>query len=104
EGTTYHFRLVAKTNYGNTYGADQSFTTGIEPLVQTGAPVGVGSEEATLSGTVNPHGAEVAYYFEYGLTPGYGMSTARTSAGSGDSDVEASKTIAALSPGTTYHY
>jgi hypothetical protein len=104
ENTTYHFRIVATNSYGTQYGADRTFATGIEPLVQTDAPVGVGSEEATLSGTINPHGTEVAYYFEYGLTPGYGTSTAQTSAGSGNSDVEASQAIAGISPGATYHY
>ncbi len=104
EDTTYHFRVVATTSYGTTYGADRTFSTGIKPLVQTDAPVTVGSEEATLSGTIDPHGADMAYYFEYGLTPGYGMNTAQVSAGSGDGDVEADQTIAGLSPSTTYHY
>jgi hypothetical protein len=104
EDTTYHFRLVASTLYGNIYGTDRTFSTGIQPLVQTNAPVTVGAEEATLSGTINPHGAEMAYYFEYGLTPGYGMNTTQASAGSGDGDVEAAQTIAGLLPSTTYHY
>jgi hypothetical protein len=104
EDTIYHFRLVATTVYGTTYGADRTFTTGIEPFVQTNAPLGVGSEDATLSGTINPHDTEVMYYFEYGLTPGYGMSTAQTSAGSGGIDVEAKRAVGSLSPKTTYHY
>jgi hypothetical protein len=104
EDSTYHFRVVAKTEYGTTYGADHTFTTGVEPLVQTDAPVTVGAEEAILGGTINPHGWQVSYYFEYGLTAGYGMSTTQTSAGSGDSDVEADQAIAKLSPDTTYHY
>ncbi|MGC2373321.1 MAG: fibronectin type III domain-containing protein [Solirubrobacteraceae bacterium] len=104
ENTTYHFRIVATNSYGTTYGADLTFSTGIEPSVHTNAPVTVGSDEATLSGTINPHGTEVAYYFEYGSTPEYAMSTAQASAGSGDVDVEAASTIAGLTPGVTYHY
>ncbi len=104
EDTTYHFRLVATTLYGTTYGADRTFTTGIEPFVQTNVPVSVGFTDATLGGTINPHGTDVEYYFEYGLTPGYGLSTAQASGGSGDSEVEASQTISGLSPGATYHY
>jgi hypothetical protein len=57
-----------------------------------------------LNGTINPYGAQASYYFEYGLTPGYGLSTAQVSAGSGSSDVEAGQTISELSPGATYHY
>jgi hypothetical protein len=104
EGTTYHFRIVATSSYGTTYGADRTFSTGVKPLVQTDAPAMVGSEEATLSGKVDPHGTEVAYYFEYGVTPEYGMSTAEASAGSGNVDVEASETIAGLTAGVTYRY
>jgi hypothetical protein len=104
EGSVYHYRVIATNNYGTTYGADRTFSTGIEPLVQTDAPVTVGSEEATLNGTINPHGAEVEYYFEYGVTPEYGTSTAQASAGSGNVDVEAAKTIAHLTPGVTYRY
>jgi hypothetical protein len=104
QDTTYHFRLVATTLYGNIYGADHVFVTGTKPLVQTDAPTGVDSTEATLNGTINPYGAQASYYFEYGLTPGYGLSTAQVSAGAGSSNVEASQTIAELSPGTTYHY
>jgi hypothetical protein len=104
EDTTYHFRVVATTSYGTTYGADQTFSTGTAPLAQTDAPANIGSTGATLNGTIDPHGTEVEYYFEYGPTPEYGLSTAQTSAGSGDVDVEASETIAELSPGVTYHY
>ncbi len=104
EDTTYHFRVVATTLYGTTYGADQTFSTGTAPFVQTGAAAGIGSTVATLDGTIDPHGTEVEYYFEYGPTSAYGSSTAPTSAGSGDVDVQASQMIAELSPGVTYHY
>jgi hypothetical protein len=104
EGTTYHFRTVATSSYGTTYGADRTFSTGLKPLVQTDAPVMVGPEEATLSGKIDPHGTELAYYFEYGATPEYGMSTAEASAGSGNVDVEAIETIAGLAAGVTYRY
>jgi len=104
EGTTYHFRMVATSSYGTTYGADRTFSTGTKPLVQTDAPAMVGPEEATLSGTIDPHGTEVAYYFEYGVTSEYGMSTAEASAGSPNVDVEAIQTIAGLAAGVTYRY
>lgn len=104
EGTTYHFRMVATSSYGTTYGADQTFSTGVKPLVQTDAPTMIGPEATTLSGKINPHGTEVTFYFEYGVTPEYGRSTAQTDAGSGDVDVEANETIAGLAPGVTYHY
>jgi hypothetical protein len=104
EGAAYHFRIVASSSYGTTYGADRTFSTSVKPLVQTNAPAMVGPEAATLSGKIDPHDTEVAYYFEYGVTPEYGTSTAQTDAGSGDVDVEANETISSLTPGVTYHY
>ncbi len=104
QDTTYHFRLVATTLYGNFYGADHVFVTGTKPLVQTNAPTGIGSTEATFKGTINPYGVDASYYFEYGLTSSYGLNTTQVSVGAGSSNVEASHAIAELSPGSTYHY
>jgi hypothetical protein len=104
QDTTYHFRLVATTLYGNFYGADHVFVTGTKPLVQTNVPKGVGSTEATFTGTLNPYGAQASYYFEYGLTSGYGLTTAQVNVGAGSGNVEASQAVAELSPGVTYHY
>jgi hypothetical protein len=103
-GTVYHYRIVATNGYGTSYGADRTFSTSVKPLVQTDAPVMVDPEEATLSGKIDPYGTEVAYYFEYGVTSEYGMSTTGASAGSGDVDVEVVEAIAGLAPGVTYHY
>jgi hypothetical protein len=106
EHTTYHFRVVATTKYGSTHGADQTFSTGTAPLVQTAVATDLGSTGATLNGTIDPHGTKVEYYFEYGpaYASAYGFTTTLSSAGSGEGDIEASQTIAELSPGVTYHY
>jgi len=50
-GTTYHYRLVAKSNAGTTHGADQSFsTTGV--TIHAAAVAVVYGNAVTLSGTV----------------------------------------------------
>ncbi len=106
EGTIYHFRMVAfkPDGEGTVYGADQTFATPVQPIVQTGAATGVASAGATLSGTIDPHGEEVKYFFEYGLTAAYGSSTTEAGLEAGSADVEANQPIAALSASTTYHY
>jgi len=44
EGATYHFRILATSSYGTTYGADRTFATGTKPpAVQTEAPTTVGT-------------------------------------------------------------
>lgn len=70
------------------------------PFVETRAATGLGRTEATLHGIVNPEGEETKYDFEYGETTAYGKVTAEASAGSGTSNVEVSKTVTGLEPGS----
>jgi hypothetical protein len=75
------------------------------PVATTDAATGIGSEEATLRGSVNPRGLTTIYRFDYGLTASYGSSTpASGSIGNGTSQVPASWALGPLSQGTTYHY
>lgn len=74
------------------------------PSVYTGAFSQVSTTSATLKGSVNPHGIETVYAFQFGTTTGYGAQTAPVSVGNGTTEVKVSQTIAGLQPGTTYHY
>lgn len=74
------------------------------PAVKTGGAAKITQESATLTGTVNPNGSSTTYYFQWGLTTGYGVSGSAHSAGSGSRDVSVRETASGLSPGTTYHY
>jgi hypothetical protein len=102
--TTYHFRIVATSSKGTTYGSDQTFSTTGKPTVETQVATSIGEAGATLNGIVNPRSAETKYYFEYGPTTSYGSKTAEASAGSGTSNLEESKTVTGLAPSTTYHF
>jgi hypothetical protein len=103
-GTTYHYRLVAIGANGNTYGADQSFTTQAPPTVDSQSAEPVGKVTATLNAQVNPFGAETTYHFEYGTSESYGTSTVGASIPAGFGDQPASAEIAGLQANTTYHY
>jgi hypothetical protein len=61
---------------------------------------------ATLSGTINPNGAETTYQFKYGTTIEYGSKAPASPSfvGSGTSPVEVGVKIEGLAPETTYHY
>jgi len=78
----------------------------LAPTVTTGSAISITSGSATLNGTVNPNGKKTTYYFEYGTTTSYGLTSGTNwaGAGSGTSDVSVSATITGLSPNTTYHY
>ena len=74
------------------------------PNSTTGPVDATKSTSATLTGIVNPNGADTTYYFEYGTSPNYGETTSSTDAGSGSDTVSVTYALAGLSPGQTYHY
>jgi hypothetical protein len=101
--TTYHYRLVA----GGVAGSDRTLHTAANPRppgVSTSAARSIGSDHATLTGSVDPNTATASYHFEYGTSTSYGASTASRGAGSGDSSVSVSAAIGGLRPNTRYHY
>ncbi len=103
-GTTYHYRIVAWSSEGSTGGEDRTFTTPGPVEAVTGTASGVKVKQATLNGTVNPRGYDAKYYFQYGVSVGYGSATPEGDAGAGGSPVPESAIITGLQPGTTYHY
>lgn len=79
--TTYNVRAVASNASGRVTGANRTFKTDAAPPppgppgVSTGGVRDVAPTAATLTGVVNPNGAEASYRFEYGSTTRYGSST-----------------------------
>ena len=105
EGTTYHYRLVASNSQGAApNGSDGTFTTEQRPTVTTNAASSIAEGQATLNGTVNPHGLETEYYFQYGETTFYGEMTPEIGGGAGSSTEPVSATPTNLRPATIYHY
>jgi plastocyanin len=102
--TTYHFRLVAENGTGTSFGTDRTFVTSGPPSTTTGPATGVGKAEATLTGSVNPHGFETVYFFAYGTTTAYGQKTVEVSAGAGVTALPAANSVTGLAPSTTYHF
>jgi hypothetical protein len=100
----YHFRLVASSSAGTTYGSDLTFGSAGPPVVLTGSAQGASTSGVTLTGSVNPQGNATTWWFEYGLTTSYGSKTAAKSAGSGSAATGVSAAITKLTAGTTYHY
>jgi hypothetical protein len=103
---TYHYRLVAKNQFGWEYGKDGTFTTAGKtlPTVSTGGASAVSQNVATLSGTVTTNGLQTNYGFEIGTSPGdYGPATGLGAIG-GAATEEVHVTLGELQPGTTYYY
>jgi hypothetical protein len=74
------------------------------PAVVTGSTSKVSDTHVVLHGTVNPNGSSTTYYFQWGLTNGYGDNGKPVSAGAGSKAVAVTETATGLLPGTVYHY
>ncbi|HEY8082619.1 MAG TPA: S8 family serine peptidase [Solirubrobacterales bacterium] len=75
------------------------------PIATTKAATEVKATSAKLNGMVNPEGSATDYYFEYGLTEGYGRSTSPETIASGTESIAVSATVDQLvEMGTEYHY
>ncbi len=108
--TTYHLRLRA-WNQGGESTADTTFTSlHIKPAAITRPAHNVEPGEATLQGIVNPHNDQTSYWFEYGTedcNTGSCQSIPATQdaeAGSGNVRVHVARTVADLEPEATYHF
>ena len=73
-------------------------------VATTGAADSITTSSATVTGTVNPGGAQTSYHFEYGTSASYGLTTTTGDAGAGSSPVSVSNGLTGLTPDTTYHY
>jgi hypothetical protein len=74
------------------------------PSASTGGTLQASYTSVTLDGTINPHGTETSYYFQYGPTVAYGAQTTPAAVGNGVAGVAVSQAISGLQLGTAYHY
>ncbi len=106
-GTTYHVRLLAKQILGATatIGGPLTFTTpGAAPSLHAEAS-GIGTEQATLRGAIDPENQAVSdYHFQWGTDTSYGNTTPTGTLPSGHEPVPVAIQLGGLSPGQTYHY
>ena len=105
-GTTYHYRIDASNASGTVVGADRTFKTlGTSPPgVSTGPGATLGPFSATVTGLVNPAGANTTWYVQYGLTSAYTVQTLGGTVPIGTTTVTVSQTLTGLQPGVTFHY
>lgn len=72
------------------------------PRVVTGSVSHVRGSSAVLEGSVNPHGLETSYFFQYGPTVAYGLQTPTVVVGKGTTAVKVGQTVSSLPPGAHY--
>jgi hypothetical protein len=74
------------------------------PSASTGGTEQRTYSSVTLNATVNPHGSDTTYYFQYGATVAYGAQTPTAAVGSGSVSVAVSQILSGLQTGVSYHY
>jgi hypothetical protein len=77
---------------------------GSSPTAATGTATQVKQNSALLHGTVDPNGASTTYYFQWGLSTGYGVNGPALAAGAGVKAKAVQQAVSGLVQGTTYHY
>jgi hypothetical protein len=108
-GMTYYFQAVAQNSVGTTYGAINSFSTATGPLAPTATTLSasqVTASSATLSGYVNPSGADTHAWFLYGASSTLNGATQTTSQdlGSAAAMDAVNAAISGLNASTTYYF
>ncbi|MEA2192386.1 MAG: hypothetical protein QOI73_2507 [Solirubrobacteraceae bacterium] len=109
--TTYYYRVCVRsfTSSGQSCGSVAALTTAggpTAPGVTTSmfaTNTGNGSQ-AAFQGTINAHGANTAYTFEWGKTTAFGAITPVKSAGSGTTGLAVTGDTVGLQYGQTYFY
>ncbi len=105
-GTVYHYRLVAGNGLGGSTGADHAFKTAGNPPpgVSTGPATQITKNSATLTAVVSPNKQATTYFFQYGLTTGYGSQTAEATVPAGTVPVTVTAGVPGLEAQTIFHY
>jgi phosphodiesterase/alkaline phosphatase D-like protein len=105
-GTTYRYRLVATNSFGTTMGAERSFTTDVAapPRAITGRAKWLDAAAVTLTGSVNAGPEPMGWFFEYGQTMAYGVTSRGGVIDGEQTRVAVSEPITDLVPGTSFHY
>jgi hypothetical protein len=102
----YHYRLVAVTDAGTTYGPDMTFRTlpHDKPALANVHAEAIGPTIATIAAAVSTGGIPASYKVEFGTTPRFGRTTPDLALQPSESPVPVGVPIDQLSPGTVYHY
>ncbi len=117
-GGEYRFRLVGENENGSlgsdengsAPGATASFETLPAFNVHTGSVEALGTNSATLTGSINPEGVGVSEcFFEYGVTVAYGHKVSCEipgggEVGNGNAPVPVHASAPGLAGSTVYHY
>jgi len=105
-GTKYHYRLVASSSAGTTYGGDITYDVpnDARPIVTTRFASRTNKGAARVEARVAPLGLATVAYFEYGIDPTKLERTDDVYSGAQMGPRTVQTQLVGLTPGATYHY
>jgi hypothetical protein len=105
-GTIYHYRVVANNKFGVAASTDRTFKTAGHPPpgAATGAATAIGPNNATLTGSITPNGANTPWTFQYGITTAYGNQVVGAVVPGASPTTTVNWTLTGLAPATLFHY
>jgi hypothetical protein len=83
--------------------APNAASAATKPAVKTGVSSNVGQLSARVAASIDPNGAATTYFFQYGPTKAYGMTTPEGVL-TGDGNKNVSVDLGGLAAATRYHY
>ncbi len=102
--TRYFLRLVATNVNGSSYARQEFTTLPLTPMVRIKQTADITETSAILYGQINPNSLVTSYYFEYGLTPSFGMITPTQLTSDTTEFIDVSIPVENLLPRQTYYY
>jgi hypothetical protein len=104
-GTTYYYRLVARSGLGASYGSAATFhTPAYAPTILTGSFTHVGDTSADVVAEIDANGLASTWYVRYGTTPALGQVSAIRALGSSTAPVTLSVPLRGLLAHTSYYF
>jgi len=105
-GTRYYYRAIANNASGEVLGNEVSFASSNVPGLVTLPASEITQRRATLKATIDSHALATKYYFEYGVTTGYGgkVPFSPKEVSSEPEVTTVSEAVTGLNAGTLYHY
>jgi hypothetical protein len=103
-GTTYYYRLVARSSAGASYGSAATFHTPAHaPTIETSSFADVGDSSATVTAAIEANGLASTWYVRYGTSGAFGLVSPTRALGSSTGPVTVSMPLRRLVAHTSYY-
>jgi hypothetical protein len=104
-GTTYYYRLVARSGLGASYGSAATFRTPAHaPTILTSSFAGVEDSSADLYAEIDANGLASTWYVRYGTSSAFGLQSTSRAIGSSAAPVTVSMPLRHLAAHASYDF